>query len=76
MNSNPAIITTRGAICLSSIGLSLISYSWGNRVPFGILLFTLFVGKLQQFLSYLVAPHRAHSGLVPLHFIREVYLNQ
>jgi len=75
MNNNPLIITIRGAICLSSIGFSFISYSWGNRVPFGILLFTLFVGKLQQFLSNLVAPHCAHGSLIPLHFIREVYLD-
>jgi len=75
MNNNPLIITIRGAICLSSIGLTFIRYSWGNRVPFGILLFTLFVGKIQQFLSYLVTPHSAHGSLIPLHFIREVYLD-
>ncbi len=75
MNNNPDIIIIRGAICLSSIGLTFISYSWSNRVLFGILLFTLFVGKIQQFLPNLVAPHRAHGGLVHLHFIREVYLD-
>jgi hypothetical protein len=64
MNNNPAIITIKGAICLSSIGFSFICYSWGNRVPFGILLFTLFVCKIQQFLSYLKSSHRAKiSGI-------------
>jgi hypothetical protein len=38
-------------------------------------LILLSVGKIQQFLSNLVAPHRAHWSLVHLHFIREVYLN-
>lgn len=42
MNNKPLIIITKGAISLSSIGLSFMVYSWGNRVPFGILLFTLF----------------------------------
>jgi len=76
INNNPAIIITKGAICLPSIGFSFITYSWGNRVPFGILLFTLFVGKLQQFLPNLVAPHGAAGSLVPLNIIREIYLNQ
>lgn len=40
INNNPAIIIIKGAICLPSIGFSFICYSWGNRVPFGILLFT------------------------------------
>jgi hypothetical protein len=40
INNIPAIIITKGAICLPSIGLSFICYSWGNRVPFGTLLFT------------------------------------
>ena len=74
-NNIPLIIITRGAICSSSIGFLFMCCSWGNRVPFGILLFTLFVGKIQQFLSNLVAPHCAHGSLVPLHFIREVYLD-
>jgi len=75
INNNPAIII-RGAICSSSIGFLFMCDSWGNRVPFGILLFTLFVGKLEQFLSYLVAPHSAAWRLIPLHIIREIYLDQ
>jgi len=44
-NNIPLIIITRGAICSSSIGFLFMCYSWGNRVPFGILLFTPNAGR-------------------------------
>jgi hypothetical protein len=46
-NNNPAIIITRGAICSSSMGFLFMCYSWGNRVPFGILLFTLIIQQIR-----------------------------
>jgi hypothetical protein len=49
INNNPATTIIKGAICLSSIGLLLISYSWGNRVPFGMILFTLFSSIKSQY---------------------------
>jgi len=36
----------------------------------------LFVGKLQEFLSNLVAPHGADRSLIHLNIIREKYLDQ
>ena len=43
MNSNPAIIIIRGAICLSSIGFSFISYSWGQpSAIWNIIIYTIY----------------------------------